>query len=280
MGGADLTALAIDLLREVSDAGGTLRLEGQTLRLSTPEPLPDHLRARLRQHKAEIVALLSAAEPIDDHAPAPVADDQGCPDLPAEVVDGVRAILTAEGAQGVPPNRWPQIQRDAHQLVERGWLHTALDLGWTTADLFGCDQRAPWHRVDRSGLVLLMGGHEIVELSSDVATLRTRTGSVLRHRRRPPARPPVALLWEVLTSRAHPAGSAAAEATGPPIRGSDGSSERGSGWRRRSRQDPAAILTTIPHEETIMAEATLRALRCNASAISTRLRPRRCGASR
>jgi hypothetical protein len=89
-----------------------------------------------------------------------------------------------------------------------------MDLGWITADLFGCDQRAPWHRLDRSGLVLLMGGHEIVELSSDVATIRTQTGSVLRHRRRPPAKPPVALLWEVLTSRAHPTGLAPAEATG------------------------------------------------------------------
>jgi hypothetical protein len=214
-----MNALAIDLLREVSDAGGTVRLEGQTLRLLAPEPLPDHLRARLREHKAEIVALLSAAEPIDDHAPAPVEHDQGYQDLPAEVVDGVRAILTVEGAQGVPPNRWPQIQRDTHRLVERRWLHRALNLGWTTADLFGCDQRAPWHRLDRSGLVLLMGGHEIIELASDVATIRTRTGSVLRHRRRPPAKPPVALLWEVLTSRAHPTGSPPAEATGPPIRG-------------------------------------------------------------
>jgi hypothetical protein len=88
------------------------------------------------------------------------------------------------------------------------------------ADLFGCDQRAPWHRLDRSGLVLLLAGHEIIEITSDVATLKTRTGSVLRHRRRPPAKPPVALLWEVLTSRAHPTGSAPAEATGPPIRGS------------------------------------------------------------
>ena len=104
-------------------------------------------------------------------------------------------------------------------LIECGWLHAALDLGWSRADLFGCDQRAPWYRLDRSGLVLLMGGHEIVELSSDMATLRTRTGSVLRHRRRPPARPPVALLWEVLTSRAHPTGWPPAEATGPPIRG-------------------------------------------------------------
>jgi hypothetical protein len=203
----------------VSEAGGTVRLEGAMLRLSASEPLRDDLRDRLRQHKAEIVALLAIAERVQGAAPIPIADDQVGQDLPAEVVQGVGAILAAKGAQGVPPNRWPQIQRDTHQLVQSRWLHTALDFGWTTAELFGCDQRAPWHRLDRSGLVLLLGGHEIVGLSSDVATIKTRTGSVLRHRRRPPAKPPVALLWEVLTSRAHPTGSAPAEATGPPIRG-------------------------------------------------------------
>jgi hypothetical protein len=214
-----MTSVALALVQEVVRVGGTVELEGHTLRLSAPQPLPDHLRTRLGQHKAEIVALLSAAEPIQRAAPTPIADDRVCEDLPAEVANGVGAILTADGARGLPRNRWPQIQRDTRHLIECGWLHAALDLGWSTADLFGCDQRAPWYRLDRSGLVLLMGGHEIVELSSDVATLRTRTGSVLCHRRRPPASPPVAFLWEVLAPRAHPAGWPPAEATGPPIRG-------------------------------------------------------------
>jgi TubC N-terminal docking domain len=204
-----MTATALDLLQAVSAAGGAVRLEGDVLRLSAPEPIPDELRARVRQHRAEIVALLAAAEPAHDAAPTPLADNQVGQDLPADMADGVRAIVAAEGARGVPPNRWPQIQRDVRQLVERRWLHAALDLSWTTADLFGCDQRAPWHRLDRSGLVLLLGGHEIAELSADVATLRTRTGSVLRFQRRPPAEPPVALLWELLIR---------AQATGPPIR--------------------------------------------------------------
>jgi TubC N-terminal docking domain len=186
-----LSALAIDLLREVSDAGGTVRLEGDVLRLSAPEPLPDELRARVRQHRAEIVALLSAAEPANDAAP--VVQSVGGP--PREIADGVHAILTADGAQRIPPQRWPRVQRDVVRLVEGGWLERALALGWTAADLFSCDRRAPWHRLDRAGLVLLVGGHEIVELTGDNAALRTSTGSVLRYRRRPPARPPVALLW-------------------------------------------------------------------------------------
>jgi hypothetical protein len=189
-----MTAVALDLLRRVSAAGGAMWLAGEMLRLSAPEPLPDDLRARLRQHKAEIVALLSGAAPAGDGTDQP-GDVQVGHDLPAKVADdGVRAVLAAEGARGVPPNRWPRIQQDTQRLVERRCLHEAVSLGWTVADLFGCDQRAPWHRLDRAGLVLLIGGYEIVELNTGDAALRTSTGSVLRYRRRPPARPPVALL--------------------------------------------------------------------------------------
>jgi hypothetical protein len=56
-----MTGIAIDLLRQVTKAGGTVQLAGDALRLLAPEPLPEDLRARLRQHKAEILALLSAA---------------------------------------------------------------------------------------------------------------------------------------------------------------------------------------------------------------------------
>jgi hypothetical protein len=203
-----MSALAMDVLRDVSEAGGTVRLEGEMLRLSAPEPLPDELRARLHKHKAEIVALLSAAEPANDVV-LERQPGQAVAGLPREIADGVHAILTADGARGIPPQHWPRVQRDAARLVEDGWLERALALGWPAADLFGCDQRAPWHRLDRAGLVLLIGGHEIVEVTPDVAALRTSTGSVLRYRRRPSARPPVALLWELLIS---------AQATGPPIR--------------------------------------------------------------
>jgi hypothetical protein len=204
-----MTGVAIDLMRQITQAGGTVRLEGDALRLSAPGPLADELRARLRQHKAQILALLSAAEPANNV----VLERQSGQDvggLPRAVGDGIRAVLSTDYARGIPPQRWPQVQRDVTRLVEGGWAQQALGLGWTSADLFGCDQRAPWYRLDRCGLVLLTGGREVVELTADGAALRTSTGSVLRFRRRPPARPPVALLWQLLTP---------ARATGPPIRG-------------------------------------------------------------
>jgi hypothetical protein len=212
-----MTGIAIDLLRQVTKAGGTVQLAGDALRLLAPEPLPEDLRARLRQHKAAILALLSAAEPSNDASPARPAVDYVA-GLPGEIADGVRAILSADGAREIPPQRWPRVQRDATRLVEDGWLERALTCGWTAADLFGCDRRAPWHRLDRAGLVLLTGGHEVVELNGDSATLRTSTGSVLRFRRRPPAEPPAALLWKVLTPTVHRTGWLPAQATGPPIR--------------------------------------------------------------
>ena len=183
-----MTAVALALVQEVLQAGGTVRLDGKMLRLSAPEPLPDELRARLHQHKAEIVALLSAAEPANDVVLESQPGDEVA-GLPREIVDGVRAILSADGARGIPPQRWPRVQRDVVRLVEGGWLERALALGWTANDLFGCDRRAPWHRLDRVGLVLLTGGHEIVELTAHDAALRTSTGSVLRYRRSRPATP-------------------------------------------------------------------------------------------
>jgi hypothetical protein len=224
-----MTAAALDLLQAVAAAGCMVRLEHDMLRLSAPEPLSDDLRVRLRRHKAEIVALLSAAEPTNAVAPEgpPVQTITG---VPQEVADGVRAVLSADRARGIPLQRWPQVQRDAARLVEGGWMQEAFALGWTVAHLFGCDRRAPWYRLDRSGLVLLTGGREIVELTADVAALRTPTGSVLRFRRRPPARPSLALLWDLL---------APAQATAPPIRASV----------RRSEERMAATFLAGPRRD-------------------------------
>ena len=62
-----MTAAARQLLQEVASHGGTVHLDGGNLRLAAPKPLPEPLRARLRQHKAEIVHLLGT--PV---APPPV----------------------------------------------------------------------------------------------------------------------------------------------------------------------------------------------------------------
>ena len=131
-----------------------------------PSPLPDDLRARLRQHKAEIVALLSAAEPANDMALAV---------RPRRASPACRWRSPTASAPSSRPTELRGFRRSAGHgcnAMLRGWskaagCEQALALGWTAADLFGCDRRAPWHRLDRAGLVLLTGGHEIVELTED-----------------------------------------------------------------------------------------------------------------
>ena len=53
-----MSPLARDLLHEVTEAGGVVRLDDGNLHLSASNPLRGDLRARLRDHKAEVVAFL------------------------------------------------------------------------------------------------------------------------------------------------------------------------------------------------------------------------------
>ncbi len=45
------------------------------------------------------------------------------------------------------------------------------------------DCRAPYHRLDRAGLVLLIGDNRLAGLEEDSATLRTTTGAIQTYRR-------------------------------------------------------------------------------------------------
>jgi len=57
-----MSPLARDLLREVTEAGGVVRLDEGTLHLSAQRPLPDDLRVRIRHHKTEVVAFLECTD--------------------------------------------------------------------------------------------------------------------------------------------------------------------------------------------------------------------------
>lgn len=53
-------SIARKLIQDVHSAGGTIVAAGDKLRLAAPEPLPDSLMEDLRQHKAEVMALVGA----------------------------------------------------------------------------------------------------------------------------------------------------------------------------------------------------------------------------
>ena len=203
-----MTSVATALIQAVHAAGGTITLDGPNLQLEAPTPLPEALRASLRQHKPALVTFL-AEQAANANIPAPPLPDAPGPwsaGIPDYVARGIITMASTSAPEIIPARAWPTIVADSLALVDSGLAAQAFALGWSAADLFGCDQRAPWHRLDRAGLMLLVDGRTIPELTAAHAALRHRDGSVLRFRRRlVPHEPPVAMLWHLLPKRLRPA---------------------------------------------------------------------------
>jgi hypothetical protein len=54
-----MTTMACQLIHEVANHGGSIRIENGNLHLCAHQPLPGDLLAKLREHKAAVIALLS-----------------------------------------------------------------------------------------------------------------------------------------------------------------------------------------------------------------------------
>jgi hypothetical protein len=92
--------------------------------------------------------------------------------------------------------RWATLRRDVNEFVIGPWSARAEALGWSELDLFGVHATRPTIRVDQAGLVVLLDGCKIVELSANVAILETPGGSRQSYRRKPDE-PGRALVWEL-----------------------------------------------------------------------------------
>jgi len=83
----------------------------------------------------------------------------------------------------VPASRWRQFVKDVRAFAGSQWAEQATKLGWTGADLYGCDDLAPVARVDKMGLLWLLKGNRLIALSTDAAVIETRTGARQTYRR-------------------------------------------------------------------------------------------------
>ena len=233
-----MSAVAVALVDAVRAAGGAIAFDGQDLQLEAPVPLSEFLLASLRQHKPLLVAYLAeqaantnrppeavpitvlaqampaavatavpaAAPVIPTPLPAVVEPGPWSTGIPDPIARGLGTLFGAPIARGILDHHWRTVVNDTLVFVDCGQAAQAFALGWSAADLFGCDAQAPWHRLDRAGLMLLVQGREVSELTTAHAALKHRDGSVLRFRRVPtPPRPPVAMLWHLLPKRLRPA---------------------------------------------------------------------------
>jgi hypothetical protein len=87
-----------------------------------------------------------------------------------------RSSLTTRDAAHMPLQR-------AAERDRRYFNATAVALGWTDADLFGCDDIRPYARIDRMGLVWLLNGRRVVAVTADTAAIETESGTQMTFRR-------------------------------------------------------------------------------------------------
>jgi hypothetical protein len=193
---------ALPLLEAVRRAGGTIALQGDRLRLSAPEPLPQKLLEEVRLHKADLIdQLRCAAPPLLGEPPAdPPRPGRASPTgTIATWADGVARLREMPPPRNYPGHAWQQLIVDAKRFLD-GWSQQAVALGWPDWELFGCHKRAPWGRIQGMGLVLLLRGDQIAALTATEALIRTRTGARQTYRRKlaDPLHPAErCLVWEL-----------------------------------------------------------------------------------
>jgi hypothetical protein len=93
---------------------------------------------------------------------------------------------------------WQQAIEDGHRFLTQ-WGKQAEALGWAPTELFGLhrppERPAPNYRrlsrYDQTGLVWLLRGRRIVELTQDKAVIETDTGTVSYRRYNKPALGPL-----------------------------------------------------------------------------------------
>jgi hypothetical protein len=88
------------------------------------------------------------------------------------------AALEQRCPDAVPVARWQKAVEDGRAFLAQ-WAEQAEALGWTPDDLFGLHPTAPMARYDCMGLVWLLCGNKVVALTSETATIRMPSGSML-----------------------------------------------------------------------------------------------------
>jgi hypothetical protein len=115
---------------------------------------------------------------------------------PGEWVDGIAALDPDRPPADVPSQRWEQFVKDAGRLLDGPFYAIAASLGWGALDLFGCDRDRPFARIDQAGLLWLLNGDELIALSENTATIKTKSGARHTFRRKPGSVGRV-LAWEL-----------------------------------------------------------------------------------
>ena len=166
-------------------------LAGDNLVVEADLDPPPELLAELREHKAELIAVLSGDDP--EERAAIIAEGAGVPRAWAE---GYAALCTMPPPAGFWPERWQRIIDATGAFLDR-WAAEAIRCGWSDLDVFGCHPDAPDRPVRLHGPGAAAGPPRGRRRSTtDGADLVTATGARQRFRRRP-LPPGTVALWQL-----------------------------------------------------------------------------------
>ncbi len=119
------------------------------------------------------------------------------PGVPEAWAQGVADLLAVAPPTSYPSERWMVVREDAYRFLS-GWAAKAHWTGWTDFDVFGVHRNRPQVRLDCMGLVPLLLGREVAELSKDQAAIKIAKDQTLTYRRKIGPRPDeTCLLWEL-----------------------------------------------------------------------------------
>ncbi|MGH7056417.1 MAG: hypothetical protein ACREFZ_00855 [Acetobacteraceae bacterium] len=196
---------AFGLLARAKAAGMTLAADADGLLWEAERDPPDALLAELAAHKGELLTLLGGRAPIREQAAdtaealaeraAIIEHEAGIPRAWAE---GFTRLGLNRPPADVPLPRWHRFVDGAGRFLDQ-WAERAAALGWNSLDLFGADRDRPLARVDKAGLLWLLGdfeGARVVALSAETAVVETGGGSRLTYRVRP-REPGRVLAWDM-----------------------------------------------------------------------------------
>ena len=210
-----MSAAALDLLAEAYRHGVRLiATPAGTIKARALTAPPAELLAKLKAHRAELVAALGPAENGEgrqDSAKAAnntawrssaelaVFGNRERSSVPAEWLAGCARLDPARPSADVPLRRWQQFIDDVGRFLDNGFAARAAALGWGPFDIFGCDRDRPFARIDQQGLCWLVTGNRVVNLFENAAVIQTWTGQRQTWRRKP-SEPGRVLAWELADS--------------------------------------------------------------------------------
>ena len=183
------------LLQRARDAGLRLEVANTSLKISGPRKAEPLVRL-LAEHKARVLDVLRKVREVQKvHGTESrgTSTDRDPVSYTSEL-----AVLRAKCPAYVDAADWQQAIEDGHRFVTQ-WGKQAEALGWAPADLFGLhtppEKPAPNYRrlsrYDKTGLIWLLHGRRVSELTKDKAVIETATGTVAYRRYNKPALGPL-----------------------------------------------------------------------------------------